>query len=443
MTIRVGKITFAVWKLGDGRHAFDYKAGSKRIIVARKKFTDLKAAAELVAIKIINGETEAIQLSPQDCRIHIAARNSLQSTGLEIDAVAREAADALSIAGGVSLRDLALFYKRNCVGLKVEKTVAEVTRAVRDTLKERSLSGRFIRDIENDCELRIDQWFGPRPIADVLPEEILAAIRKHQAEKKFGWRRRNHLRNSFVYVWNYAKKMHWLPQDRDTAAQRVEMLEEPKTRRIRNVYTPEALRMWIHHCGPDYLPWLLVCAFSTVRSEEVAPEPGANKDRLEWADFKWTKKYGEKFAGFSGVGCIHIRAEVSKVNEDRYVPLPDCLIAWLLPYRDRTGPVYPAKYPPSKRETARIGRATAPAPGEPPRFPWKNNVLRHTAISARLGLIKNRGQVAEEGGTSERRIRKNYNEGLDYDEAMAIYATFPDYSQKVLPLWRDRRRQSA
>jgi hypothetical protein len=270
---------------------------------------------------------------------------------------------------------------------------------------------------------RIKKWFGPHPIGDVLAEDILQKIREHQAERKFGWTRRNHLRDAFVYVWNSARRMGWLPQDREAAAQRVAVLERPRTHSAINVCSPEEMAFWIANIRPHYLPWLLICGFSLVRSEEVAPERNAKKDRVRWSDLHWQRKY------------IRIRREVSKVGEPRNVPMSENLIAWLAPWRDATGFVCEGEQP-SKRETSRLSRVA-----EERKLPyrWKKNARRHTAISARLGLLHDRASVAKEAGTSETRIRRNYNEGFDEDQARAWHAIMPDYAENVLPLWKSSR----
>lgn len=420
--LKFGSVVFPVFTAKDGRLGFRYKLGEQWRQCLRRSIAKLKADGERIAIAICNNETAAAEVTAEDRRIYISARDALTPLGSSLDAIARDVAEAHHIAPGLSLRDLALFYKRNHIGLTTEAKVTQCTADLLSEINELDLSGRFKRDMKNDLEL-IDQHFGDRCIADILPEEILACIRQLQVKRKFAWKRRNHIRNAFVYVWNYAKRMGRLPQDRDTAAQRVSPLEEPRTHSPVQVYSPEEMRFWIANIKEQYLPWLLVCGFSLVRSEEVAPDKDSNKDPLRWSDFRWEKKY------------LRVRRETSKVREPRNVPIPDNLIAWLTNWRDATGLVCAGEQP-SKRETSRLTRLAGDK--ELP-YRWKKNALRHTSISARLGLTRDRARVAEEAGTSPGRIRKNYNEGFDEDQANAWYAIMPDYAgNNILPLWQSR-----
>ena len=174
----------------------------------------------------MNAETAAIDVGAEDRRIYITSRDLLRPFGLAVDAAVRDLVEAHRISGGVALRELALFYKRNYASTPVEKTVGDVVDHVIAEVEERNCSSRFTRDITNDGK-RIKEWFGQRLIIEVLPEEILAKIREHQKERKFAWKRRNHIRSAFVYIWNRAQEMGWLTQDRDNAAVRVAPLEEP------------------------------------------------------------------------------------------------------------------------------------------------------------------------------------------------------------------------
>ena len=116
--------------------------------------------------------------------------------------------------------------------------------------------------------------------------------------------------------------------------------------------------------------------------------------------------------------------------------MSDTLIAWLMPFRDRTGFVCEGEQP-SKRETSRLTQL-AIEKGLP--YRWKNNALRHTGISVLLGRTHDRNAVAEAAGTSPGKIRKNYNEGFDEDQVAAWDALLPDYAsgRNILPFWQNR-----
>ena len=128
-----------------------------------------------------------------------------------------------------------------------------------------------------------------------------------------------------------------------------------------------------------------------IRHEELKPEEfeSHNKAPLDWRDFDWDRKE------------IHISEDTGKTGA-RIVPMSDNLIAWLKPYRLTEGPVCRVACTSNALWRAKK-RAGLPAGKNESR-----NVLRKSAISYRIGLTNNRGQVAEEAGTSLEKIKSNY-----------------------------------
>jgi integrase len=424
--LKFGSLTFAVWTMGDGRFAFAYY-NPGRVVVRRTSFDDLRAEAERVATSLLNAETEALDVTAHDRRVFIAAREVLAPLGLHVDAVARDAAEALTISGTASLRELALFFKRHRRAEIAPKTVDEVIASLIGEISEQDLSGRYKRDMRNDLK-RFGAAHGARAIAEVGSDEILDWLRAEQEAGGFAWKRRNHLLSRVVTLFNHARDREWLPYDRKTSAEVVKRLKPP--RRIGEISTITAAQMsaWIENIAPRYLPWLLVCGFSGLRSEEVAPDPASNKRALRWEDFRWAKRY------------INVSRETAKVrDEPRHVPISEQLFAWLEPWHNASGPVCPGEQP-SKRETGRLGKITgADVGGRWIKLRWKTNALRHTYISALLGLrdaagqpVNSRSYVAEICGTSEAKIRAHYREPLEAHEAAAWLSLVPKRPANVL-----------
>lgn len=434
-SLKFGSVSFRVFATKDGRLGFLYKDGSRWKQILRRDIARLRSDAERIALGLLNAETAALDMTAEDRRIYVTASESLEPTGITVDAAAREFAEAWKISGGVPLRELANFYKKNGSARLAEISVA---RAAGEHLARNAPiggQGRFKRDVRNDVA-KIVGAFGPRMIAEVTAAELAAWLGAEQTARGFGWKRYNHLRSQVVYLWNFAKahRDHWLPQDRATAAERTETQDEPRRGSPVEIYNPVEMRAWIANIRPQFLPWLLICGFSTVRSEEAAPPRDTDKDALRWEDFVWSKKF------------IAMRAESSKVNRPRHIPIPDNLMLWLEPWRNETGPVCPGEQP-SKKETGRLGEITGfHIDGQLVKVKWKKNALRHTVISARLGIEDENGtqlygaaQVAKEAGTSEAIISKRYHRPLDNHSARAWFGIFPDRAQNVLPLWERRQ----
>lgn len=427
--IKIGTLRFRVWPLGDGRLASDYEdATGKRRVIKRSSIEDLRAELELKATGILNAETAAQDLTAEDRRIYVAAREALASLG-SVDSIARDAAEALSIVGaGVSLRDLANYYTRHHTTKLADRTVAQMIVAMRAEKEEADLSGRRKRALRNDLK-KLEDTFGGRLIGQISTDEILQWVRDLQHAGGFAWKRRNDLRDAAVCLFRYAQDRGFLPSDRKTAAEIVPRLPKPKRGpRTISTYSPDEMRAFIANVQPRFLPWLLICGFSGIRSEEVAPDKDSNKDGLRWEDFRWAKRY------------INVRAETAKIRDQtRHVPITDQLLAWLEPWHRKTGHVCPGEQP-SKRETGRLGRISgAEIDGRWVRAKWKQNALRHTLISALLGLRDEKGQpvnsrayVAEICGTSEAKIRSNYREPMEPEAAAAWLGITPKMPSNVI-----------
>jgi hypothetical protein len=412
--LRFGKIRFSVWKYSDGRYAFDYKVGSTRKKVARKTLGELKRAANFVAIKILNGETEAIALTPQDCRIYVAARAALDPLDLQVDAIAREVAAAHKLVGSASITELAKFYQRHDHVARSRRTVRQVFDEMIAEKTELNLSGRRQRELKNDLD-RFVARHGASEIADVHHPEILSYLR----EFKVGWRRRNNIRDILVTLFRFAKRKVYLPQDRLTAAERVDRLKRPKRSKPIETFTPIEMQAWIANIKSEFLPWLLIGGFSGIRSEEISPDRTSNKDGLRWEDFNWTQR------------IVKVRRETAKLDEPRIAPIAENLFAWLEPYRGRVGLV--CRRSPTKRETSRLSKITGvEIDGRVVRLKWKTNALRHSYGSYRLAVIKNRPQLSEEMGNSPKMIREHYNEAKTEQEAQAWFAIVPREAKNVV-----------
>lgn len=390
--IRVGKLSFEVWSFADGRIAFDYKTGSKRKVIARKTLAELKAAAELVATKILNGETESIALSPQACRIHIAAEEALRPLGMHVDAAARDLAEAQKIAPGISARELALFFRRNQRGDLMRAIVPDVVNQLVKAKKLRGVSEKFyLRQVRQDLEHFAESFTGP--IDEIQARQLVDYI----AQFDVGWRRRNKLRANLILLFRFAKRHKHLEPDRETEADKVDRIDPIYTRP--RIFYPRELRLILEHIRDEWLPWCVIQSFAGARTEEIK--------RLSWSDVHWERK------------LIHISAGVSKTGrrtgKDGWLPMPDNLVRWLEPWRESVGPI--CKLPEQSRETERLKKVTG--------LKWKQDILRHSfgsyctalhGIDETLKIMRHDRQTCE---------RHYLNRKITEEEAGAWFASYP------------------
>ena len=90
-------------------------------------------------------------------------------------------------------------------------------------------------------------------------------------------------------------------------------------------------------------------------------------------------------------GYLIVSASIAKTGRKRKIDLPENLLKWLAPYRNRSGAI-------SDRD---FGRPLARA-CEPARVKYKRNALRRSFGSDRMKMVKNVGQVAPKWATLPR-----------------------------------------
>src|SRR5438132_758625 len=92
--LRILGITFPLRRYDDGRLVSWYYNGTRRVRVTRVDEADLRAALELAAVRILNGQVDVNELGGVEARAMIAAREAIAKFRIPMDVVAREYAAA-------------------------------------------------------------------------------------------------------------------------------------------------------------------------------------------------------------------------------------------------------------------------------------------------------------------------------------------------------------
>lgn len=223
-----------------------------------------------------------------------------------------------------------------------------------------------------------------------------------------GPRRRDNLRNSIVQLFRFAQRreyLHWL-----------RLSEAEKVRRIKPghdvvTWSPLEAELLFANVSEKWLPCLALGLFAGLRKSEIL--------RLDWSAFKWD------------LAVIAVQRKIArKIRVDRLVPILPNLLAWLAPYRDRVGPLYPGNFKTNENaccaETARLRQVTG--------LPRKDNANRHSFGSYRLAITRNYEQVAIEMGNSARKVRENYNDPKTEAEAVRYFELVPPSLPNIVPM---------
>lgn len=344
-SVKSGPVEIQVRKYSDGRYGYDWEESGKRKQGRWRKSKNAVEEALKRAKVIAAGRINLLEVDPAELA-EFRAWKASRSKGKSV----------------AEIRDELLALKREDVGI--------------DPHYVDGLAGPW----EKFCDS-----FGKRQIGEVEPGDIETWLR----ELDKAARTRNNIRDIIVRLFRFAREREYLP-DALTAAEKVKRIRIKARADDIEVWTPEEMKKMIALASAELLPWVAIGGFAGVRTEEIRPKTASRKDGLRWEDFRWNEKQ------------IVLRAETSKVDRPRYIPISDNLAEWLWPHRDDTGPVVAlasrAFYGGVERLKKAMG-ATGTA---------KKNALRHSFGSYRNAIIRNIGQLAEEMGNSPGIARRNY-----------------------------------
>jgi len=142
----------------------DYSLHGKRCRDRKKTFRNAKVWAEAVAIKLANGEMEALSLSGEDRRIYLASLENIKGLKIALDAATREYADAKRLVRNADLREVGRFFNKYAQrGIKRIK-IPDLLKKFLADLAADNRGAYHIRDLE----MRLGRF------AETFPGEIAA-----------------------------------------------------------------------------------------------------------------------------------------------------------------------------------------------------------------------------------------------------------------------------
>ncbi len=401
-----------------------YYEGSKRV---RLKFTDLakaKREAEAAALKIGQGEVEALRLKGHDRTDYVRAMQTLREWKPDANlntSISDYVAAVKQLPPNTSLNEVVQFYvKRHPIGLPA-KTVRQVVNELLETKLKSGKSDVYVKDLR----LRLGQFADAfqLPISAVAGkqiEEFLRAPRRRGTEGStylLSGRTQNNFRKLINTLFKFAIKRGYLPKDHDEV-NAVELAEEENG--DIEIFTPVELRKLFAACLASVkergkmrdreamVPYLAIAAFCGLRSAELA--------RLDWSEVHLNG--AEHF--------IEVKASKAKTASRRTVPIPDTCAQWLAPFAKESGPVCLLERP-DKQCFTYLGPAA--------QIEWKRNGLRHSFISYRLAQIKNVHQVSLEAGNSPQMVFAHYRQLVTETQATEWFGIVPPKDWKnVVPM---------
>lgn len=281
------------------------------------------------------------------------------------------------------------------------RPVAGVVAELLSVKEKRRASARYLQDLR----FRLGRFAADfhKDTCNITPAEIQAWLdcQKLAPQSYTNFRRVLHALFEFAVARGFA-------HDNPVAATESVRVNGGKV----EIFTPSELSRLFAAASPDSLPCLAVGAFAGLRSAEI--------ERLEWGDVHIAER------------CIVVGADKAKTASRRVVPVCDALVAWLAPYADRQGKVWPGSHEDFYK--AQHNTAAATKSDGKTAVRWKPNALRHSYASYRFAQIGDAGRVAGELGNSAAVVHRHYRELVKPAEAERWFSLRPEAPANVLPM---------
>ena len=362
-----------------------YRGGTRH----RQRFSELALAqAEAARIRalLLNEDAVGLQLTGKDLLVYSQAVADAQLAGVPLDQLTKEYVAAKKQLGGVSLAEAVRFYERHGRSVKADKLIPEVVEELMAGLRADNKSDYHIKDMKRRLGVFAEAFPGRILGADTTAiTEWLRNLKGEDSEGKeleFAPKTRNHYRNAVVQLFNFARDHGYLPKGMPTEAEAVKALTVVPPENA--IFTVEAMTKLLAGVPEWLVPSLAIKAFSGVRTEELL--------RMEWGAFNFETKH------------ITLNADVTKTRQRRLIPISDNLVAWLAPYRHKTGRICERWGRPQafvqafERASQQLGIEAGA------------NRFRNSYISYRVAVTHDVQRVALESGNSPRVIQREYLE---------------------------------
>lgn len=290
------------------------------------------------------------------------------------------------------------------------EVVEELRRSKEERLERGKLSGHTLRTYKYHTARMVSDIGSNTPVHEITAEQVEAFIKGIEGEDRT---RRNYFRTA-NQVLTYAEQKRylrknpvadWAQEDKRRFFGGDEDIEDADIQ-IFSVKEIEDFLAFTLQTRPDFLPFVVLAAFTGCRTEEIM--------KLDWSKV-------DLEAGF-----ITLDASITKKRRKRYVPIPGNAKEWLLTMENRSGPVV-AMPPDSFRVTYHRHRLAAGWENKDGKSTWKKNGLRHSFGSYHFALHGDSVETARVMGhrQGDTVLFDHYAALATKDQAKAYFAITP------------------
>jgi integrase len=411
--VSLGRVTVSVYRrhTPSGNPAFmvaNYANGKRRFDSYATEADALDAASRL-ARQLSERDVLAAAMTNEQAAEYAAAVQALAPFNLSLPTTASTVAECLKLVGDLpNLHAAAKFYAARHKRTE-RKPVADVVAELLSVKGKRGASARYLQDLRFRLARFADAF--RKDTCNVTTAEIQAWLdgQKLAPQSYQNFRRVLHALFEFAVARGFA------------VDNPVAVVESVKVNGGDvEIFTPVEIVRLLAAASPDFLPCLALGAFAGLRSAEI--------ERLEWSDIDLVGRH------------ITIGASKAKTASRRVVPVADNLAAWLAPYAEQQGKVWPGgheDYYQSQQATAAATEVKADPEkgikGEKP-VKWKANALRHSYASYKFAQTGDAGRVAGELGNSAAVVHRHYRELVKPADAEKWFNVKPEAAANVIAL---------
>jgi integrase len=399
--VTVGNVTIPVYRVA---HA-TAKSGYAYVVAHRtngyrqlQKFADADEAiqeARTKATQLAAGRVEGAEMSRSDRDELQAARKMAGKTPL-LSAIA-EWAEANQLTVGHVLAAAQDWKRRNNAKVKRITVAAAVDAFIAAKDKAKKQGERTYRAKLSP----LASHFPERHLDEISAAELSAYLEKYDDPVT-----RNDFRKRAVALFRWAYKFKYLPQGAPLEIEQTERADEGDTEiGIIDPATFKRLLDFIREKHPKHLAAVVLAGFCGIRADEIHGKRADRSTRQTWDDVH------------PDASPAYVTVTVAKKNTPakRTAPLCPAAIAWLkLCPKPHEGPIC---------EGAALERVRLLA--RDAGFKLPNNCLRHSFITYRIDVTKNKAQVALEAGNSEKEIDARYRAHIAPGVGAAWFSILP------------------
>ena len=300
------------------------------------------------------------------------------------------------------------------------KPMAEAVEAFMQSRGDRS--GEYLATLKSRATY-ISNFFADRTTSSITTADCQRMLDGLAATSSPGTVR--HYRTQLSMLFVFCESRGWITGNPAKRTSKIKV-----TGQEAEILTPQEAATLLSVCHRDILPGVIIAMFGGLRQAEI--------ERLDWKAVSLAQ------------GIITIGAGVAKTNSRRVVTIPDNAKAWLAPYAQEVGNVWPSD-PTKARDLWTLSRINA---GYGPFFtdyppahkaqldpktektrkdlkPWPANALRHSAISYRLAITPDLAKIAYESGNSPAIIQRHYNGLATPQAATLFFDIMPDEAANI------------